>query len=55
MEARSGNGVAARALGSLRESWDDLVRLFAHVPFGVSLLAAWAFITLIGVIVEQGK
>jgi cytochrome c biogenesis protein len=55
VEARSGDGVAARALGSLRESWDDLVRLFAHVPFGVSLLAAWAFLTLIGVIVEQGK
>jgi len=55
VEARSGGRVASRALGALRESWDDLVRLFAHVPFGVSLLAAWAFLTLIGVIVEQGK
>jgi cytochrome c biogenesis protein len=55
MEARSGERVASRALGSLRESWNDLVRLFAHVPFGVSLLAAWAFLTLIGVIIEQGK
>ncbi len=55
MEARSRERIAARALGSLREGWDDLVRLFAHIPFGVSLLAAWAFLTLIGVIVEQGK
>jgi cytochrome c biogenesis protein len=47
--------VGARALGGLREGWDDVVRLFAHVPFGVSLLAAWAFLTLIGVIIEQGK
>ncbi|GAC1573810.1 MAG: hypothetical protein NVS3B7_05410 [Candidatus Elarobacter sp.] len=57
MEARSGRGVAAarEALGGLRETWDDLVRLFAQVTFGVSMLAIWAFLTLIGVIVEQGK
>jgi cytochrome c biogenesis protein len=55
VEARSGDGVARRALDSLRESWTDLVRLFANVGFGVSLLAVWAFLTLIGVIVEQGK
>ncbi|MEO7039971.1 MAG: cytochrome c biogenesis protein ResB, partial [Candidatus Elarobacter sp.] len=56
MEARSGvGGVAAAAARPLREGWDDLVRLFAQVSFGVSLLAFWAFLTLIGVIVEQGK
>jgi len=40
--------------GALR-AWDDAVRLFAHVPFGVSLLAVWAFLTLIGVVIEQGR
>jgi cytochrome c biogenesis protein ResB len=54
VEARS-DGLAQRALGSLRESWTDLVRVFANVGFGVSLLAVWAFLTMIGVIVEQGK
>ena len=33
MEARSGAGVGGRALGALRESWDDLVRLFANVTY----------------------
>jgi cytochrome c biogenesis protein ResB len=58
MEARSGNGLAGTAAAApapLRGAWDDLVRLFAHVPFGVSLLATWGLLTLIGVIVEQGK
>jgi cytochrome c biogenesis protein len=41
--------------GAALRAWDDLVRLFAHVPFGVALLAIWAFLTLIGVIVEQGR
>jgi hypothetical protein len=53
--ARTGGGVALRPLAALREAWDDLVRLFAHVPFGVSLLALWALLTLIGVVIEQGK
>ncbi len=43
------------ARASALRTWTDLVRLFAHVPFGVSLLAIWAFFTLIGVIVEQGR
>jgi cytochrome c biogenesis protein ResB len=55
MEARSGAGVGGRALGALRESWDDLVRLFANVTFGVFLLAVWAVLTLIGVVIDQGK
>lgn len=55
MEARSGAGLGASALGSLRESWDDLVRLFANVTFGVFLLAVWAVLTLIGVVIDQGK
>jgi cytochrome c biogenesis protein len=55
MEAGSGNGVGAGALASLHESWDDLVRLFANVTFGVFLLAVWAVLTLIGVVIDQGK
>jgi cytochrome c biogenesis protein len=54
MEARSG-GLAARPLGALRELRDDGLRLFANIPFGVSLLAFWALLTLIGVVIEQGK
>ena len=55
MEAQRGAGIVARPNAGLRESWNDLVRLFANVGFGVSLLAVWAVLTLIGVIVEQGK
>jgi cytochrome c biogenesis protein len=55
VEARTDARVAPRPLAALREGWDELVRLFAHVPFGVSLLALWAFLTLIGVVIEQGK
>ncbi len=51
MEATRG----ARYVAPFRESWDDLVRLFANVTFGVSLLAVWALLTLIGVVIEQGK
>jgi len=39
----------------LQESVDDFLRLFASVYFAVSLFAVWGFLTLIGVIVEQGK
>jgi cytochrome c biogenesis protein len=54
LEARS-RGVAPLALSGLRRSWSDLVALFANIPFGVSLLALWALLTLIGVVIEQGK
>ncbi|BDE04919.1 cytochrome c biogenesis protein ResB [Vulcanimicrobium alpinum] len=54
MEARSG-GVALGALRPLREGWNELVALFANVTFGVSLLGIWALLTLIGVVIEQGK
>ena len=52
--ADSRRGPRAAAVRA-REGWDDLVRLFANVTFGVSLLAVWAFLTLIGVVIEQGK
>jgi cytochrome c biogenesis protein ResB len=41
--------------GTLSTAWSDVVEIFSHVPFGVSLLAMWAGLTLIGVVVEQGK
>jgi cytochrome c biogenesis protein len=53
--ARSELGVTPRAPSALRDGWDDLVRLFANVGFGVSLLALWATLTLIGVVIDQGK
>jgi len=58
VEARSGSGSGVArtgALAALRETWDDTVRLFANVTFGVSLLAVWGGLTLIGVVIEQGK
>ncbi|HTD34814.1 MAG TPA: cytochrome c biogenesis protein ResB, partial [Candidatus Elarobacter sp.] len=55
MEARSGAELSAKTANPLAAAWRDLVALFAHVPFGVSLLALWAFLTLIGVVIEQGK
>ncbi len=55
MEARSRFALAATVAEPLRKVWRDVVRLFAHVPFGVTLLAAWGLLTLIGVVVEQGK
>ena len=45
----------ARLGADLRETVDDLLRLFASVYFAVSLFAVWGFLTLIGVIVDQGK
>ena len=55
MATRSGSDVAPSSTWSLRENWDELVGLFANVTFGVALLAIWAGLTLIGVVIEQGK
>ena len=55
MEAGSARRLASGALEGLREAWDELVGLFAKVAFGVSLLALWGLLTLIGVVIEQGK
>lgn len=35
--------------------WDEFLTLFANVLFAVSLFAVWGVLTLIGVIVDQGK
>jgi len=53
-------GTVARASrGRVREAIDDRVartiRLFASVYFAVSLFAFWGLLTLIGVVVDQGK
>jgi len=53
--ARSGITVIAGVRTGLRDAWDEAVRLFANVTFGVSLLAVWALLTLIGVVIDQGK
>ena len=55
MEARIRPDLISATTDPVRKAWDETVRLFAHVPFGVSLLAIWGGLTLIGVIVEQGK
>ena len=48
-------GALSPTLSWARTNWDDLVRTFANVTFGVSLLAIWAILTLVGVVIEQGK
>jgi cytochrome c biogenesis protein len=55
VQAQNRESIAFRALAGVRDAWDELIGLFANIPFGVSLLAVWAFLTMIGVIVEQGK
>jgi len=55
VEARSAAGLTASFTSPLRAAWRDAVALFANIPFGVSLLALWALLTLIGVVIEQGK
>ena len=55
MEAGRRDGLSVRALAGVRDAWDELLGLFANIPFGVSLLAIWAFLTMVGVIIEQGK
>ena len=38
-----------------RNSYDDFIRTFGNVLFAVSLFVVWGVLTLIGVIVDQGK
>lgn len=39
----------------MRSYYDDFVRTFGNVLFAVCLLLGWGLMTLVGVIVEQGK
>ena len=43
------------ASNPIREAYAEFVALFANVLFAVSLFAIWGVLTLIGVIVDQGK
>ncbi len=38
-----------------RSTYDDFIRTFGNVLFAVSLFVVWGILTLIGVIVDQGK
>ena len=40
---------------TLKSYYDDFIRTFGNVLFAVSLFAVWGVLTLIGVIVDQGK
>ena len=54
-EAAHGRSAAARRRAPLRDVWNESCSCSRTSPFGVSLLAVWGLLTLIGVIVEQGK
>ena len=45
----------AQLRAGVKESVDDFLRLFASIYFAVGLFAVWGFLTLIGVVIEQGK
>jgi cytochrome c biogenesis protein len=47
--------VAGELRNSIAETVQDFLRLFSSIYFAVSLFAVWGFLTLIGVVVEQGK
>ena len=38
-----------------QELWSEFLTLFSNILFAVSLFAVWGLLTLIGVIVDQGK
>ncbi len=42
-------------MATIRAYYDDTIRTFGNVLFAVSLLGVWGVLTLIGVIVDQGK
>ena len=45
----------AQFQAGVKETIDDFLRLFASIYFAVGLFAVWGFLTLIGVVIEQGK
>ncbi|MDP9110245.1 MAG: cytochrome c biogenesis protein ResB, partial [Candidatus Eremiobacteraeota bacterium] len=44
-----------RIVVQARNAYDDFIRTFGNVLFAVTLFLAWGVLTLIGVIVDQGK
>ena len=47
--------MAQNVLTQSRGYYDDFIRTFGNVLFAVSLFVVWGLLTLIGVIVDQGK
>ena len=47
--------MAQNVISQSREYYDDFVRTFGNVLFAVSLFVVWGVLTLIGVVVDQGK
>jgi cytochrome c biogenesis protein len=45
----------ALVVTALRGAWEEFTLLFSNIGFAVSLFAVWGLLTLIGVIVDQGK
>jgi cytochrome c biogenesis protein len=54
VEARTTGVIAARP-NVFAAFYNDFLSLFANILFAVSLFCVWGFLTLIGVIVDQGK
>ena len=55
MEAQRPTGLIAAPAAAVRELVHEFLVLFSNVLFAVSLFAVWGVLTLIGVIVDQGK
>ena len=49
------DGVIGELRPALTGAYDDFVRTFGNVLFAVSLFGVWGLLTLVGVIVDQGK
>ncbi|HXP92262.1 MAG TPA: cytochrome c biogenesis protein ResB [Candidatus Binatia bacterium] len=47
--------MATHAAAPARSLYDEFLALFSNVLFAVSLFAVWGVLTLIGVVVDQGK
>ena len=55
MEALRRNALVDSAVAGVRELVHEFLILFANILFAVSLFAVWGVLTLIGVVVDQGK
>ena len=55
MEALRRNAVVESAVAGVKELVHEFLILFANILFAVSLFAVWGVLTLIGVVVDQGK
>ncbi|HXF33979.1 MAG TPA: cytochrome c biogenesis protein ResB, partial [Candidatus Acidoferrales bacterium] len=47
--------MAAQAAAPARSLYDEFLTLFSNILFAVSLFGVWGVLTLIGVVVDQGK